>query len=98
MEVSSFENLALIPTLLNKIEMMETRMAKLMPPITTKDEVAKFLGKSKSTINRYMQEGLLIEGTHFYRKNGKILVFIEDAITDFRNKLSKGLAYEKVKV
>lgn len=98
MNVEAFENLELIPLLLNKIEIMEARMKKLMPPITNKEEVAKFLGKSKSTINRYMQEGLLVEGIHFHRKNGTILVFIEDAITDFRDKLNKGLAHEKVKI
>jgi len=98
MDLKAFENLELIPALVEQNKLLLERLNKLVPPITTKNEVAKFLDKSESTVSRYMQEGLLVEGTHFYRKNGRILVFIEDAITDFRNKRSKGLAYEKIKI
>ena len=38
------------------------------------------------------------DSLHFYRKNGKILVFIEDAIFEFRDELHKGIAYEETKV
>ncbi|WP_294962414.1 hypothetical protein [Sulfurimonas sp.] len=98
MNVNAFENLELIPVLIEQNEILLDRLNKLVPPINTKKEVAKFLNKSQSTINRYIQLGYLIEGVHFYRKNGKILVFIEDAITEFRKELNKGLAYEKVTV
>ncbi len=98
MNVSAFENLELIPTLLEQNKILIKRLNKLIPPLTTKKEVAKFLDRSESTINRYIQLGYLIEGIHFNRKNGKILVFIEDAITEFRKELDKGLAYEKVTV
>ena len=98
MNVTAFEYLELIPDLIKQVELMAERMAKLAPPLTTKKEVAKFLGKSESTINRYMQLGYLVEGVHFYRKNDKILVFIEDAITEFRKELDRGLVYEKVTV
>lgn len=98
MNVEDFENLKLIPALVEQNKMLLERLNKLVPPITTKKEVANFLGKSQSTINRYIQLGYLIEGNHFYRKNDKILVFIEDAITEFRNELNKGLVYEKVKI
>lgn len=91
MKVEAFEYLELLPKLLSKIEKMEERMQKLAPPITSKKEVAKFLERSESTVNRYMSDGLLLEGQHYYRKNGKILVFIEDAIIEFRHNLSKGL-------
>lgn len=98
MNVTAFENLELIPELIKQVEIMSERMCKFAPPLTTKKEVAKFLGKSQSTINRYIQLGYLTEGIHFYRKNGKILVFIEDAITEFRKQLDKGLVYEKVTI
>lgn len=98
MDLRAFENLELIPKLLNKIEAMEERLKKFTPPLTTKKEVAKFLNKSESTINRYMGIGLLIEGKHFYRKNGKILVFIEESIIEFRLQLDKGLVYEKTTI
>jgi hypothetical protein len=87
----NFENLELIPALVEQNRILLDKLNKLLPPITTKKEVANFLGKSQSTINRYIQLSYLIEGKHFYRKNGKILVFIEDAITEFRNQLNKGL-------
>ncbi|PNV82011.1 MAG: hypothetical protein C0627_12105 [Sulfurimonas sp.] len=98
MDLRAFENLELIPKLLNKIEAMEERLKKFTPSLTTKKEVAKFLNKSESTINRYMGIGLLIEGKHFYRKNGKILVFIEESIIEFRLQLDKGLVYEKTTI
>lgn len=98
MNVEDFENLKLIPALVEQNKVLLERLNKLVPPITTKKEVASFLGKSQSTINRYIQLGHLVENKHFYRKNGKILVFIEDAITEFRKQLNKGLVYEEVKV
>lgn len=92
MNVKAFENLELIPKLLVQIELMVERMAKLAPPLTSKKEVAKFLNKSERTINNYIEQGLLRENHHFYRKNGKILVFIEDAIFEFRDERDKGIA------
>jgi predicted DNA-binding transcriptional regulator AlpA len=93
-----YEYLELIPELLEQNQALLERLNKLVPPLTTKKEVANFLGKSQSTINRYIQLGYLIEDVHFYRKNSKILVFIEDAITEFRKQLDKGLVYEKVEI
>lgn len=98
MNTESFNYLELIPKLLAKIEKMEDRQKILLPPITTKKEVAKFLGKSERTINNYIERGLLREGYHFHRKNVKILVFIEDAISEFRRELHKGIAYEEVTI
>jgi hypothetical protein len=98
MNIESFNNLELIPKLLAKIEQMEERQKRLMPPITTKKEVAKFLGKSERTINNYIERGLLRDGYHFHRKNVRILVFIEDAISEFRRELHKGIAYEEVTI
>lgn len=98
MDIRAFENLELIPMLLKKIETMEERLKKFTPALTTKKEVAKFLNKSESTVNRYMGSGLLIENKHFYRKNGKILVFIEEAIIEFRLQLNRGLVYEKTAI
>lgn len=98
MNVESFHYLELIPKLLAKIELMEDRQKKLMPPITTKKEVAKFLNRSERTVNNYIERGLLKDGYHFYRKNGKILVFIEDAISEFRRELHEGIAYEEITI
>jgi predicted metal-dependent hydrolase len=97
MNPDDFKNLALIPNMLKQIEEMSNIIKKMMPPITTKKEVAKFLEKSEGTINNYMSSGLLKEGKHFYRKNGgKMLVFVESAIIEFRKELLFGVGNAKV--
>ncbi len=98
MNVEAFENLELIPELLNAVQMMSDRMAKFAPPLTSKKEVAKFLGKTERTINNYMSQGYLEEGYHYFHKSAKIIVFDEDAILEFRDKLSRGLINEKVTI
>jgi hypothetical protein len=45
-----------------------------------------------------MRNGLLVEGKHFYRKNAKMLVFIESAIVKFKKELKRGIVNEEVKV
>lgn len=87
MDVAAFENLALIPTLLAKIEALENR---LMPPITTRDDVARLFKKSRRTINRWIENGYLKEDVHFNRKSDKIVVFIEDAVLDFYEQTNQG--------
>jgi len=91
MNLQAFENLELIPELLKTIKTLEERLQKFTPPLVTKKEVAKFLGVTPRTLNNYISNGYLKEGYHFKRKNDKILVFIEDAIIEFRNKRDKGM-------
>ncbi len=91
MDLKAFENLELIPLLLEKIELMEDRLKKFTPPLTTKKEVAHFLNVTPRTLNNYISNGYLQEGYHFKRKNDRILVFIEDAIVEFRNKRDRGM-------
>lgn len=96
MNPDDFKNLALIPALLKQVEEMSAIMKKMMPPITTKKDVAKFLEKSEGTIGNYISNGLLQEGKHFYRKKGRMLVFVESAVIEFRNELLTGTAHAKV--
>ena len=91
MDLRAFENLELIPQLLSKIEAMEERLKKFTPPLTTKKEVAKFLHVTPRTINNYISNGYLKENYHFNRKSDKIIVFIEEAILEFRDCLNKGI-------
>lgn len=98
MSYEAFEHLELIPKLLAQVELMSERMAKFAPPLTTKKEVAKFLGKSERTINHYIERGYLKDGVHFHRNNGKILVFIEEAIFEFKREFNKGIVNEKVTI
>ena len=98
MNVEAFENLELIPDLLAAVQQMSERMAKFAPPLTSKKEVAKFLGKTERTVNNYMSQGYLVENYHYIHKNAKMIVFDEDAILEFRDKLSRGLVNEKVTI
>ncbi|MDK9694209.1 MAG: helix-turn-helix domain-containing protein [Sulfurimonas sp.] len=91
MDIRAFENLELIPMLLKKIETMEERLKKFTPPLTTKKEVAKFLDVTPRTINNYISNGYLKENYHFHRKSDKIIVFIEEAVLEFRDYLNKGI-------
>jgi len=91
MNVKAFENLELIPELLNTIKQLEERLYKFIPKLETKREVADFLDVTPRTINNYISNGYFKEGYHFKRKNDKILVFIEDAIIEFREKRDKGM-------
>ena len=98
MNLEDFENLGLIPELLEKMKIIEDRLRKLTPPVTTKQEVAKFLNVTPRTINNYITRGFLREGYHFHRKSAKIIVFVESAILEFRDELSKGMVDEKIAV
>ncbi len=98
MELGVLKNLELLPEILEMQKKNAERLARLIPPITTKEEVARLLHVTPRTINNYISQGYLKEGYHFKRKNAKVLVFIEDAILDFRDELSKGMVNEKVTV
>ncbi|MFK5937695.1 MAG: helix-turn-helix domain-containing protein [Sulfurimonas sp.] len=98
MRLEAFENLELIPDLLSAVKQMSDRMAKFAPPLTSKKEVARFLGKTERTINNYMSQGYLKDGYHYFHKSAKMIVFDEDAILEFRDKLSRGIVNEKVTI
>ena len=84
MNLQSFENLELIPTLLTKIEDLEKRLLMFTPELTTKKNVIAFLNISNTTYYEYFKDGRFKEGYHFYRKNGKIH-FVENAILELKN-------------
>jgi len=98
MELGVLKNLELLPEILEIQKKNADRLAKLLPPLTTKKEVAKFLGVTERTINNYIERGYLREGIHFKRKSAKVVVFIENAIFSFRDELAKGLVNEKTTV
>lgn len=90
MNVEDFNNLELIPELLETVKDLKILIDILKPELTTKRGVAMFLGITERTVNNYIADGKLREGYHFYRKNDKILVFIEDAIIEFKINRGKG--------
>ena len=80
------EDFLKIPQLISTINQLkeEVELLKIKAlPIDTKNRVALFFGKSTNTIDEWIRQGKLKEGEHFYRKNDKMLVFIEDAILKF---------------
>ena len=72
------------------ISEMSERVKRFAPPLTSKKEVAKFLGVTPRTINNYMMQGYLQDGYHYVHKNAKMIVFDEDAIVQFRDDLLSG--------
>ena len=92
MDLGILKNLELLPQILKIQQDTAERLARFLPPLTTKKAVANFLGVTTRTINIYITKGLLIEGYHFKRESGIILVFMEIAILEFRDNLNKGEA------
>jgi len=90
MKAEDFENLGLIPKLLEQIENLQTKLQRIeqviAPPLTTKLGVANYFGVKPRTINNYITNGYLVEGKHFFRKNAKLL-FVEDAILTFDKRI-----------
>jgi len=98
MELGVLQNLELLPEILELQKKNAERLAKLLPPLTTKKEVARFLNVTPRTVNNYMRQGYLKEGYHYFHKNAKMIVFDEDAILEFRDQLSRGLINEEVAI
>jgi predicted DNA-binding protein (UPF0278 family) len=85
-----FESLKLLPQMFRLIEEVQEKLNTYLPPPTTKKEVARFLEVTPRTINNYMSRGILKKGYHYTLKNGKIPVFVESAIYEFRDKRQRG--------
>jgi len=90
MNLETFNNLELIPELLETVKDLKILVNILKPELSTKRGVAMFLGVTERTINNYISDGKLIDGYHFNRKSDKILVFIEDTIIEFKINRGKG--------
>lgn len=83
MNYKAFENLELIPRLLEKLESIESELEYLTPDLTKRSGVAQYLKVSEKTLDNYRNDGRFKENEHYYVKNGKI-TFVENAIKDFR--------------
>ena len=90
MDLKTFENLALIPELLNKIELLEKRINDLLPSINNKKEVIKYLDISNSTFYNYINQNILQNGYHYIKKNNKYF-FYEDKIIELKSNLKVGV-------
>ena len=96
MSYEAFNNLELIPKLLEhlntlniKILNIENELIKKLD-LTKRDGVKKFLDISDVTISNYINNGKFKQGIHYNKiiKGKKIkITFVEDAILDFKENL-----------
>jgi hypothetical protein len=95
MEIS-FENLKKIDTILETLNLLNSKIInienKLTPKfdLTKRDGVKKLLNISDATISNYINNGKFKQGIHFNKtiKGKKIkIIFVEDAILDFKESL-----------
>ena len=93
MNYKAFENLELIPQLLEKIlhleekiNLLETNLIKPLD-LTTRKNVKEYLNISESTLNNMFKDGRLKQGKHFTKSpkgNKAKITFIESAIKEFK--------------
>jgi hypothetical protein len=93
MNYKAFENLELIPQLLEKISILEIKLQHLeenliIPlDLTNRKNVKTFLNISESTLNNMMKDGRLKRGIHYtktIKSNRTKIVFIESAIKELK--------------
>ena len=93
MNYKAFENLELIPQLLEKISILEIKLQHLeenliIPlDLTNRKKVKTFLNISESTLNNMMKDGRLKQGKHYTKSiklNRTKIIFIESAIKEFK--------------
>jgi len=89
MNYKAFENLELLPQLLEKIVILENKINKLenelIKPLdlTKRANVRKYLNISESTLNNMFKDGRLLIGKHYTKEikgNKPKIIFIENAI------------------
>lgn len=93
MNYKAFENLELIPQLLEKISILEYKIShleqNLIKPLdlTNRKNVKQFLNVSESTLNNMFKDGRLKQGKHYTKTiklNRTKIVFIESAIKELK--------------
>lgn len=93
MNYKAFENLELIPQLLEKISILEIKLQHLeenliIPlDLTNRKNVKTFLNISESTLNNMFKDGRLKQGKHYtktIKSNRTKIVFIESAIKELK--------------
>ena len=90
LDLGVFENLELIPKLLEKIENLEKKIQLFAPDLTKRKGVLQFLDISDKTLSNMMNDGRFKEGIHYKRNNAKIS-YIESAIIDFKSSNDRGI-------
>ena len=93
MNYKAFENLELIPQLLEKISILEIKLQhleeNLITPLdlTNRKNVKQYLNISDSTINNMLKDGRFKQGVHYQKvikKNRVRIIFNHNAIKEFK--------------
>jgi len=71
--------------ILEEVKDQKELLQVVLSSLTTSRQVAAFLGVSQRTIELWVKKGIFQDGEHYYR-NGKRLVFIPDAIIEFKKR------------
>lgn len=88
----------LIPEMLQSIKNLTLEVVELKKQLKPKydlskrSNVLKYLEISESTLTRWIKEGILKEGYHFYRKtkgSKSIIIFVSGAIEEFKKEKTK---------
>jgi len=88
MTTVAFENLELIPLLLEEIKNMRETIELITPDLSEGIQVQRFLGISRGTLNNFIKRGELREGEHFYMRENK-RVYIPEKIIEFKKRYKK---------
>ena len=95
-DLTTLNHLRVLPLLLEKIENLENRVAKMFKEeqydLTKRAGVKKYLNISDSSIAKYLREGIFRQGYHYHReiKNNKsIIIFVSGAIEEFKKSKEK---------
>ena len=75
--------------ILQKLDEQQALLQVTLNSLTTSKAVASFLGVSPRTIQLWVKQKKLQEGTHYYR-DGKRLLFIPASILELKNNPYKG--------
>ena len=98
MNLVDISSINLIPELLHKLDKLSNEIKELkqhLKPkynLTKRADVIKYLHISESTLARWLKEGELKEGYHYYReiKGSKpIITFVSGAIEEFKKEKTK---------
>ena len=78
-----------INTLIDEQKKLTDMVRLFLPKLETEKGVIHFLEITKNTFNKYMKDGVFVEGYHYYIQDRK-KVFVPDAIIELKNSGVKG--------
>jgi hypothetical protein len=81
--------------ILQKLEINEELLQVSLSALTTKRDVASFLGKTTKTIDNYVENGTFIEDVHYFYNEKNKVEFIPLGIVSYKKKPEKSVTTKK---